>query len=308
MQKLGKLEEIQDLRQIWPHEAHDFTPWLAQEENIALLGEAIGLEMTVEETESSVGGFSVDIYASETETGRRIVIENQLEDTNHDHLGKLITYASGKSAEVLIWIVRRAREEHRAAIEWLNRHTDERVGFFLCEVKIYRIGDSDPAVKFEVIEEPNDWAKEIRQTDSMTETKQRLYEYWVAFLEDAYKDRLFCSMFRRNKPVPRHVMDFGIGSPRYHLIVHQRRKHHDLEVGLYVREKELFYSLLDHRDEIERESKLTFDWQELPDQKASKIVIRKNVDFEMRSQWGAQFAWSIDVLMRMKNILPKYLD
>ncbi len=308
MQKLGKLEEIQDLRQIWPHEAHDFTPWLAQEENIALLGEAIGLEMTVEETESSVGGFSVDIYASETETGRRIVIENQLEDTNHDHLGKLITYASGKSAEVLIWIVRRAREEHRAAIEWLNRHTDERVGFFLCEVKIYRIGDSDPAVKFEVIEEPNDWAKEIRQTDSMTETKQRLYEYWVAFMEEAYKDRLFCSMFRRNKPVPRHVMDFGIGSPRYHLIVHQRRKHHDLEVGLYVREKELFYSLLDHRDEIERESKLTFDWQELPDQKASKIVIRKNVDFEMRSQWGAQFAWLSDVLMRMKNIFPKYLD
>lgn len=125
MVNLSKLEEIKDLRTVWPHEALDFTPWLSQDDNIALLADAVGLDITVDETESSVGDFNVDIFASETGTDRKIIIENQLEDTNHDHLGKLITYASGKSADVIIWVVKHVREEHKAAIEWLNNHTDE---------------------------------------------------------------------------------------------------------------------------------------------------------------------------------------
>ena len=143
MATLGKLEEIRDLRKVWPHEALDFTPWLSQDENIGILADAVGLDITVDETESSVGSFNVDIFASETGTDRKIIIENQLAETDHDHLGKLITYASGKSADVVIWVVKRAREEHRAAIEWLNNHTDEKIGFFLCEIKLYRIGSSE---------------------------------------------------------------------------------------------------------------------------------------------------------------------
>lgn len=163
---LGKLKEIKDLRKVWPHEAIDFTPWLAEEDNLALLADAVGLEITVDETESSVGDFNVDIYATETGTDRKIIIENQLEDTNHDHLGKLITYASGKSADIVIWVVKRAREEHRSAIEWLNNHTDENIAFFLVEIKLYQIGSSDIAVKFEVVEKPNDWTKEIKRNTS----------------------------------------------------------------------------------------------------------------------------------------------
>ncbi len=140
MINLGKLKEIKDLRKVWPHEALDFTPWLAEEDNLALLADAVGLEITIDETESSVGDFNVDIYATETGTDRKIIIENQLEDTNHDHLGKLITYASGKSADIVIWVVKRAREEHRSAIEWLNNHTDENIAFFLVEIKLYQIG------------------------------------------------------------------------------------------------------------------------------------------------------------------------
>ena len=133
--ELGKLKEIKDLRKVWAHEALDFTPWLAEEENLSELADAVGLEITLDETESSVGDFSVDIFAKETGTDRKIIIENQLEDTNHDHLGKLITYASGKDAEIIIWVVKRAREEHRSAVEWLNNHTDENIGFFLVEIK-----------------------------------------------------------------------------------------------------------------------------------------------------------------------------
>lgn len=108
MINLGKLKEIKDLRKVWPHEALDFTPWLAEDDNLTLLADAVGLEITVDETESSVGDFNVDIYATETGTDRKIIIENQLEDTNHDHLGNLITYASGKSADIVIWVVKRA--------------------------------------------------------------------------------------------------------------------------------------------------------------------------------------------------------
>lgn len=170
MVKLGMLEEIKDLRTVWPHEAHDFTPWLAK--HIDVLGQTIGIDIYIEETESSVGDFNVDIFATDADNGNKIIIENQLEETDHDHLGKLITYASGKSADLVVWIVRKAREEHRAAIEWLNNHTDEGIRFILCEVKLYRIGDSEPAPKFDIIEQPNNWAREMRRPAGTTERKQ----------------------------------------------------------------------------------------------------------------------------------------
>lgn len=176
MTNLGTLKEITDLRSIWPHEALNFTPWVA--ENVDLLADAVGLDITVDETESSVGDFNVDIYASETGTDRKIIIENQLEDTDHDHLGKLITYASGKGADVVIWVVKHAREEHKAAVEWLNNHTDDKIGFFLCEIKLFQIGDSQIAPAFTVVERPNDWTKEIRKTASANSTQQQRLEYW----------------------------------------------------------------------------------------------------------------------------------
>lgn len=158
---LGKLEEVQDLRSVWPNEAKDFTPWLSS--NISRLGETLGIDIDVEETESAVGDFNVDIFAVDADTGKKIIIENQLEATDHDHLGKLITYAAGKAADLVIWVVKKARDEHKAAIEWLNNHTTEDIGFILCEIKLYRIGDSAIAPSFVVIEKPNDWAKEMKQ-------------------------------------------------------------------------------------------------------------------------------------------------
>ena len=158
---LGKLEEVQDLRSVWPNEAKDFTPWLSS--NISRLGETLGIDIDVEETESAVGDFNVDIFAVDADTGKKIIIENQLEATDHDHLGKLITYAAGKAADLVIWVVKKARDEHKAAIEWLNNHTTEDIGFILCEIKLYRIGDSAIAPAFSIIEQPNNWAKEMKQ-------------------------------------------------------------------------------------------------------------------------------------------------
>lgn len=136
---LQQLEEITDLRSIWKNEATDFTPWLADDDNISILGDALGLDISVDEQESPVGDFSVDIFAKETGTDRKIIIENQLEDTNHDHLGKLITYASGKSADIIVWVVKHAREEHRSAIEWLNNHTEEKLVFSYAKLSFIRL-------------------------------------------------------------------------------------------------------------------------------------------------------------------------
>lgn len=173
MEQLEVLTEVQDLRKVWPHEALDFTPWLAKDENIAILGNEIGMEIAVDGTESAVGDFSVDIIATDIATGQKVIIENQLEDTNHDHLGKLITYAAGKDAQTIIWVVKHAREEHRAAIEWLNNHTDDDIGFFLCEIHLYKVGSSNPpAVKFSVIEKPNDWIKSVKKNQQQTESQQ----------------------------------------------------------------------------------------------------------------------------------------
>ena len=308
MIKLSRLEEVKDLRTVWPHEALDFTPWLAEDENIALLSDAIGIDITLEETESCVGDFSVDIFAWETGTDRKIIIENQLEDTNHDALGKLVTYASGKSAEVIIWVVKRAREEHRAAIEWLNNHTDDKIGFFLCEIKLYRIGNSDPAIKFEVIEKPNDWTKVIKKNETISETKQKRYDYWVAFQEYAFQNAQFARNFNQRKPSMSHWMRYAVGSSACHITVCQIQMRNELVVELHIKDdKELFNSLLQHKDSIENEAGLNFDWRELPDRKASRIIIEKAVDLTDKNQWNEQFDWLIEVMIKMKTTFKKYL-
>ncbi|WP_418876695.1 DUF4268 domain-containing protein [[Clostridium] scindens] len=308
MKTLGILEEIKDLRTVWPHETLDFTPWLSQDDNISLLADAVGLEITVDETESSVGDFNVDIYASETGTDRKIIIENQLEDTNHDHLGKLITYASGKSADVVIWVVKHAREEHKAAIEWLNNHTDDKIGFFLCEIKLYKIGNSEPAAKFEVIEKPNDWTKEVKKNESISGTQQQRYDYWVAFEDYAFQNTQFAKNFNRRKPSTDHWMNFSVGSSACHIAVSQIQKRDELVVELYINEdKELFNSLLQHKDDIEATAGFSFDWRELPEKKASRIVVQKSAALSNQAKWSEQFDWLMEVMIKMKAGFKKYL-
>ena len=306
MINLGTLKEITDLRSVWPHEALNFTPWVA--ENVDLLADAVGLDITVDETESSVGDFNVDIYASETGTDRKIIIENQLEDTDHDHLGKLITYASGKGADVVIWVVKHAREEHKAAIEWLNNHTDDKIGFFLCEIKLFQIGNSDVAPSFTVVERPNDWTKEIKKTTAANSTQQQRLEYWQAFNDYAFQNTEFAKVFNKRKPTTDHWMDFSIGSSACHIGVTQIQKRSAIGVELYINDdKELFKSLFVHKAEIESDMGMELDWRELPERKASRILVEKNVQLSNHEEWQEQFDYIMDVLLKMKKAFKKYL-
>ena len=308
MISLGQLKEIKDLRKVWPHEALDFTPWLAEEDNLAILADAVGLEITVDETESKVGDFNVDIYATETGTERKIIIENQLEDTNHDHLGKLITYASGKGADIVIWIVKRAREEHRAAIEWLNEHTDENISFFLIEIKLYKIGESSPAVKFEIIEKPNNWTKEIKKQSLNAPRHQFRLEYWTAFNGYAFTQTDFAKNFNRRKPSTDHWMTLSLGSSAYHIDILTLKNRNAVSVELYISDdKSIYHQLFKHKNAIETELGLTLDWRELPDKKASRIIIEKPVNLDSHDEWNQQFDWIVDVCIKFKKVFKKYL-
>jgi len=308
MPTLKTLEEVKDLRSIWAHEASDFTPWLAEDDNLTILADTLGIEMTADETESSVGDFNVDIVATEVGTGKKIIIENQLEDTNHDHLGKLITYASGKGASTIIWIVKRAREEHRAAIEWLNNHTDDEVGFFLCEIHLYRIGNSDPAVKFEIIEKPNDWTKTVKRKDTVNPSEQFRLDYWEDFNNYAYANAQYAKTFNRRKPTTDHWMNLSIGSSSCYITIDLIRKFSHLIVELYIPDdKELYQTLYTKKETIEHDLGCTLSWRELPEKKASRIMLIKTVDFDNRDSWSSQFDWIMEMTMKFKKAFRKHI-
>ena len=255
--KLGKIKYIKDLRSVWYHEARDFSKWLAQDENLEELSAAIGIDIVLEERESSVGSFNVDLYAIdlyaiEEGTDRRIIIENQLEDTNHDHLGKLITYASGKGAEVIVWIVRRARDEHRQAIEWLNQNTGVNIGFFLVEIELWQIDDSAIAPKFNVVERPNDWAKQMKNIGNLSDTKQLQLHFWQQLSEYIKSHDALAKEFSPRKAQPQHWYDLSIGSSSYHIGLTVNTQKNCLGAEIYIPDdKDKFAMFKKHEQEIE---------------------------------------------------------
>ena len=197
----------------------------------------------------------------ESGTNRKIVIENQLEDTNHDHLGKIITYASGKGAEVIIWIVKRARDEHKQAIEWLNQHTDINLGFFLLEIELWKIGDSLPAPKFNIIERPNDWAKTMKTVDSISETQKLQLDYWNAFNEYAFNKEIFKNKFKPRKAQPQSWYSLSVGSSIYNIDLTVRTQRKCLESEIYFHgNKNVYDKFLEKKELIENEIGEKLEW------------------------------------------------
>lgn len=230
---LDHLKKV-ELRKVWPHEALDFTKWLSSPANLNMLGEAVGVELELIETESSVGSFNVDIYAQEAGTGRKVIIENQLEETNHDHLGKVITYAAGKGAQVIVWVVSHARDEHRQAIEWLNEHTDNDFGFFLVEIELWTIGDSKPAPRFNVVEQPNEWTKALRLSENLSETERVKLSYWTKYREIARSTPNFLKVFSPQKPTKDHWSTLRCGTSAYHIALLIDTQHGRTGIEFYV--------------------------------------------------------------------------
>jgi hypothetical protein len=302
---LAKLQKI-DLRDVWGIEP-DFTNWLAQQESLDLLGEEIGVEIKPIRTEASIGSFKVDILAEEESSGRKIIIENQLENTNHDHLGKIITYASGYDAEIIIWVVRDVREEHQRAVEWLNEHTDEKIGYFLIKIELWQIENSNPAPKFDVLASPNEWAKAIKASPTggeLSDTKLLQLDFWTKFKEYVRaKDK----RIRLKTPHPRHWYDVSMGSSEAHVALTINSRENLLGCEIYInRNKELFKFLQERKDEIEKEIGEKAEWVDAA--VASRIKIKKEIP-DLFSQTEAEnyFAWLYEKTTLFQKVFGKYL-
>ncbi len=303
---LGKLKEV-DLRQVWKHEALNFTQWLAKDENLALLSETLGIDINLIKTEADVGSFNVDILAEDS-NGRKIVVENQLESTNHDHLGKIITYASGYDAEIIVWIVKDVRNEHKQAIDWLNEHTDEKINFFAVKIQALQIDDSNPAPYFQVVCKPNAWAKIMKSnTSALTERKLKLLEFWTALNE--YLDNK-SSKIKPQKPSAAHWNTISIGTSKAHISITALGKEKKIGCEFYIPDnKDLYYYLEKHKTEIERIFGEELYWQELPNKKASRIsVSRDNFDLYNNENWQRDFAWFEEKAAKFKEAFCPFVN
>jgi len=306
--ELGILDKLDDLRIVWKHEATEFTPWLAKEDNMNILGDAIGIEISEVETESAVGSFSADIVAKETGTGRRIVIENQLEDTDHDHLGKIITYASGVNANIIIWIVKNAREEHKKAIEWLNSSLDENIDLFLIQIELWKINESFPAPRFNVLEQPNSWAKEIKKiSHEISDTMAFKLDYWTEFSEYAFQSKEFSRRYNKRKPSTDHWYSVGSGNSEYHFSFLLNTLRNVIAVECYIRDnKDLYKQFYSNKENIELKIGESLDWRELPNKKASRIIIEKDVDLKSKNDWESQFNWMQEYGLKFYDAFKSY--
>ena len=306
--KISRLQEV-DIRKLWAHEQYDFSAWLAKEENIELLNEKIGLTLVDINTEAYVGSYRCDIVAVDETTGIRVIIENQLENSNHDHLGKIITYASGLDAKVIVWIVKEARDEHRSAIEWLNNNTVQDINFFLIELHAYQIGNSDYAPMFQIVEQPNDFIKEQKgkkSTDTMNKSQSERLEFWTQFNDH---------VINRGKPFPirkagtAHWYDVSIGTSEAKISIALVNKDSFISVELYIYDnKALFDKLYEEHDYIQKELGFDLNWYRLENSKASRIQSKiDGLNFDDHSNYDHLIEEAIDKVLKMREVFKNRL-
>lgn len=302
---LGRIKQV-NLREIWKHEATNFTKWLAKPENLDLLSDEIDIELSLIDTEYNVGRFNVDIFAEELSADRKVIIENQLERTDHDHLGKLITYASGLDAEIIIWIVKDVLEEHQQAIDWLNENTDEKINFFAIRMEVWKIGNSEPAPKFHVISKPNNWTKSVKQSvqkTALTETKLLQLKFWDSFKQYAIEKKL---NLRLRKTGPQHWYDLSFGRTDCHIALTINSQKKELACEIYIpNSKETFNQF--HSNKIEIDNVINqLEWMELPTKKASRIKKKIKGDFTKENKWKECFEWLGKTAIQFQETFNKY--
>jgi hypothetical protein len=302
---LAQLKRI-NVREAWKNEATDFTPWLAQAENLNQLADALGLsELELVQTEYLVGDFKLDILCTDDEG--EIIVENQLEKTNHTHLGQIITYAAGVGAKKVVWVAESFRPEHVAALDFLNQNTTNELNFFAVEITLWRIADSPMAPSFNVVVKPNNWSKSNRESaraaTTATPTKllqMKFWTDWVAHLEAAR------STLKPHKPGPKHWQTFALGKAGLHMSasINSRESRLGMEIYIHHQEaKKYFSQLAAQKAAIESQLGFALDWRELPEKDACRILIYKNdAPLEKQEAWKDYFVWLTDTAQKMDKV------
>ena len=301
---LGKLERV-DLRDVWTTEEQDFTPWLAKEENLQILGETIRIDLELEAREKNVGPFRADILCKDTEADTWVVIENQLKGTDHSHLGQLLTYAAGLDAVTIVWVAAMFTNEHLAAMDWLNRNTDKRLRFFGLEIELWRIGASLAAPKFNVVASPDEWSKSASKGGGSIEL-----EYWTKLVECIQKQ----SSLLQNLPKPQSQswFEFPVKPPEFNLVATMQKKHQRILASLYIRgpnAKLFFGRLREQKEEIAKSLDYPLDWEASPSEQDARInkqdariaVYRKDDPYN-QDRWPEQHQWLADRLNDLHKV------
>lgn len=273
--ELGTIEKV-DIREVWPTEPGHFTPWLG--ENLDKLGAELGLELQLVQTEAPVGAYSLDIQARDLRTDHLVVIENQFGATDHKHLGQLITYAGGLEASIVVWIAEDFRDEHRAALDFLNHSTGEYPRYFGVNVKLWRIGNSLPAPIFNVVVSPNDWQKgEVRVSQrAISERDAKARTFYNSFAEDMEERHNFMrndksqtvshASFRSSE----NSLPYTISFPN------NKREGPRARVELSIwDDKALFDFLEGCKQEIESQAGMQLTWDKRADRSISRIFIER---------------------------------
>ncbi|WP_144902200.1 DUF4268 domain-containing protein [Halobellus captivus] len=301
---IAKIQE-HNLRSVWANEERDFTRWLR--ENVNLLGAELGIELEDARTEEAVGDFSADIVAREMNTGEAVVIENQYNKTDHDHLGKLLTYSSGKDAGFTIWLAEEFRPEHRSVLEWLNESGPKDVKFFAIKPRVVSVEGSDKrGFEFEIIVEPNEWERDI--TDDSLSESERSYRQFFAELVEAYSEKR--PSWYKLKPGPRNYLTFSAGLSRVRLgwVFHQGP---EFSVELYIstpdkeRNEEIFQSLREEQEDIESSLEAELEWERLPEKQACRIKwptpIEASITELTTDQRTQLIEWGVDAMNVFQN-------
>lgn len=304
----GVLNKV-GLREIWPHEASDFTPWLA--ENIDELGKALGMDLELIEQEASVGDFSLDILAKDLGTSRSVIVENQLTQTDHDHLGKLITYAAGFDASIVIWVSDSIREEHRQAMDWLNQRTDSETSFFGVVVEVIKIDDSKPAFNFKLVASPNEWQKNKKRQTQRTSvsTKGEKYQNYFQNLIDDLRDIHRFTSAKAGQPQNWYSFSSGVSGMTYEANFSQGGKARAelyIDLGDHEKNKYVFDQLFNIKGEIEDSLGQEISWERLDNKRASRLALYIDGSIEESdSELEKVKNWHIEQLLKLKAALGK---
>jgi hypothetical protein len=297
---IGRIRRL-PLREVWKHEALDFTRWL--ELNIDVLNEVIGFELSAAEREHAAGDFSVDIIAEDA-SGRPVVIENQLERSDHDHLGKLITYLSVLEASAAIWIVADARPEHVAAISWLNESRG--TAFYLVKAEAIAIGDSQPAPLLTLLVGPSEETREVGDTKrELAERHHIRRRFWSQLLDTAReRTRLHAAI----SPSTESWVSAGAGISglgfNYVTTQHSARVELYIDRGDEEENARVFQHFLDRREQIEAEFGAPLDWQPLPGRRACRINCEAaQQGYRDEDAWDAVHASMVDAMVRLEAAL-----
>jgi hypothetical protein len=304
--ELSKLTPM-DPRQVWPHEAHDFTPWLL--DNAEHLAVALGIDLELARAEHPVGGFALDLIGMDLTHDSVLIVENQLGATDHGHLGQLITYAAGTGAKTIVWLTRQLREEHRQALDWLNEQTASDVRFFGVTVSVVRIDDSKPAPVFTVAAEPNDWQKQVRATTKAQTTggKGELYRaFWERYLErlrathpDWSRQRVPGTSNWTNQPAPIRGTHYSLVFPAGERLRHELY----IDSGDAGRNAEIFEALREQRSAIEQAYGRPLEWEELPNRQACRVGEYTEGDVSQSERYDEYIDWFFDAGERFRRAM-----